>query len=292
MPNNIEDRGQKSLVITFCGASNVGKSTLLNRLLGCKISICSPKPQTTRDNIRGVLTKNDTQLVFVDTPGIFHPKRSELEKQIVKEAWKGMAGTDLICLMLDCQLGLNKSAEMILKKLSNNQNVPVVCVVNKADLVKMDDKILLAKRLSELQRFVEIFFLSAKTSKGCDKLIDFFLENAKQKPWLFNEDDLTDKDNNYFASEFVREQLFLILQKEIPYSLFCETENFSYDKDVANISVVVYVGKQNHKKIILGKNGSNIKRIIRFASSNLEELIGCNVALKIFIKVDEKRFYF
>ena len=284
-----ETNGQRSLMITFCGAPNVGKSTLLNRLLNCKISICSPKPQTTRENIRGILTQNNVQLVFVDTPGIFKPKHSNLEKKIVKEAWKGFCGADLICLIIDCQFGLDASSKAILKKVSNNK-VPVICIVNKADLVKMDEKILMAKKLNEMQRFDDIFFLSAKTSKGCDNLLNFFFDKAKQKQWIFSENDFTDKDSNYFAAEFVREQLFLILQKEIPYMLFCETERFFYDNKSANISVIIFVAKQNHKKIILGKNGYTLKKIIRRASVNLEKLLGCGVCLKLFIKVDEKHF--
>ena len=280
---------QKSLTVTFCGAPNVGKSTLLNRLLGCKISICSPKPQTTRDNIRGILTENETQLIFVDTPGIFKPKHSQLEKKIVKEAWKGFCGSDLICLIIDCQIGFNNSADIILNKISNNKT-PVICVCNKSDLVKIDEKILMAKELNEKQRFDDIFFLSAKTSKGCDNLLNFFFDKAKQRQWSFDENNLTDKNNNYFASEFVREQLFLMLQKEIPYMLFCETENFAYENNIAYISVVIHVAKQNHKKIILGKNGYTLKKIIRRASVNLEKLLGCGVCLKLFIKVDPKRF--
>ena len=154
----------------------------------------------------------------------------------------------------------------------------------------MDEKILMAKKLNEMQRFDDIFFLSAKTSKGCDNLLNFFFDKAKQKQWIFSENDFTDKDSNYFAAEFVREQLFLILQKEIPYMLFCETERFFYDNKSANISVIIFVAKQNHKKIILGKNGYTLKKIIRRASVNLEKLLGCGVCLKLFIKVDEKHF--
>ena len=129
---------QKSLTITFCGTPNVGKSTLLNRLIGCKLAICSPKPQTTRTNIKGILTKDDTQLVLIDTPGIFHPKLSQLEKQIVKEAWQGLCNTDLICLIIDAQRGLDKPVLNILDKTKAN-GIPIVAVINKSDLSSFDE---------------------------------------------------------------------------------------------------------------------------------------------------------
>ena len=279
---------KESLVITFCGAPNVGKSTLLNYLLGCKLSICSPKPQTTRENIKGILTEGNKQIVFVDTPGIFKPKQSQLEKQIVKEAWKGFCGSDLICLIIDAERGFEASAKMIINKTKEN-NIPAICVINKADLIKFDDKVLLAKQLWETGRFQEIFSLSAKTGKGCDKLLDYFFANTKEGNWLFEEDEITDKDNNFIASEFVREQLFLLLQKELPYMLSCETELFKENEDCVEISVVVKIGKQNHKKMIIGEGGKNLKKIIRKASVNLEKLIGKRVSLKIFIKLQERK---
>ena len=220
----------KVLTITFCGAPNVGKSTLLNKLLGCKLSICSSKPQTTRYNIKGILTKDDTQLIFIDTPGIFLPKLSQLEKQIVKEAWQGLCGTDLICLIIDGKKGFDKSAKTILEK-TKMQNIPFICVINKSDLLKMEEKILLANQLANTNMFCEIFSLSAKNGKGCDELIKYFFQQAKDGDWKYNEDDLTDKDNNFLASEFVREQLFKFLNKEIPYMLSCETEFFEVSEN-------------------------------------------------------------
>ena len=278
---------QKSLTITFCGATNVGKSTLLNRLINCKLAICSPKPQTTRVNIRGILTKDNTQLVFIDTPGIFRPKLSQLEKQIVKEAWQGLCGTDIICLILDAERGLNKSVLNILEKTKTN-GIPVIAVINKADLVSFDEKVLLADKLWKTNRISEVFSLSAKTGKGCDDLLKYFFNNAVEQHWQFGKDDITDKDSNFIASEFVREQLFLLMQKEIPYMLSCETEMFTTENGINNISVVVKVGKDNHKKIILGKNGSNLRKIIKNASKNLEVILNGKVSLKIFIKVENK----
>ena len=284
--NNIP---QKTLTITFCGAPNVGKSTLLNTLLNCKLAICSPKPQTTRFNIKGILTDNktQTQLVLIDTPGIFKPKLSQLEKQIVKEAWQGLCGTDLICLIIDGEVGLDKSALTILDKTKSN-GIPVVGIINKSDLLKPEEKILLAEKMWKTGRFVDIFSLSAKKNKGCDELLKYFLSKAKIGEWMFGEDDITDKDNNFIASEFVREQLFLILEKEIPYMLSCETELFNSTADGVEISVLVNVGKENHKKIILGKEGENIKKIIKRASINIENLLQQKVKLKLFVRVNKK----
>ena len=277
---------QKTLSITFCGAPNVGKSTLLNRLMECKIAICSSKPQTTRFNIKGILTKNDKQLVLIDTPGIFQPKSSQLEKKIVKEAWQGFCGTDLICLIIDGKNGLDKSALTILEKTTKNE-IPIICVINKSDLLSIDEKILLADKIWKTNRIKEIFSLSAKTGKGCNALLDYFFQNTKNRSWSFSPDDITDKDSNFIVSEFVREQLFILLEKEIPYMLSCETEIFKKENGYIEISVLVNVGKENHKKIILGKHGDNLKKIIRNASKNIEKLLQEKIKLKLFIKTNK-----
>ncbi len=279
-----EKRKYKTITITFCGVPNVGKSTLLNRLINCKLAICSPKPQTTRFNIRGILTKDDTQIVFIDTPGIFCPKHSDLEKQIVKEAWRGFCDAELICLIIDAKKGLDSSTKKILEKTSKNK-IPMLAIINKSDLLSMDEKILLAEKLSKTGRFIDIFSLSALTGKGCNELLKYLFNLAHYGEWMYDEDAITDKDSDFLASEFVREQLFILLSKEIPYMLSCETEFFEdNEKDVA-ISVVVKVGKPNHKKIILGSNGCNLKKIIRKASLNLEKLLDKSVNLKLFIKL-------
>ena len=288
--NGRKQHNRKILTITFCGAPNVGKSTLLNQLLQCKLAICSPKPQTTRNNIRGIITRDDTQLILVDTPGIFRPKLSQLEKQIVKEAWGGMCGTDMICVIMDAQKGIDGSAKTIIEKTKNNaENTPLIVVINKSDLISFDKKILLAQQLEQTGRFQDIFSLSAKNGKGCNDLLNYFFSSAKEGNWQFAEDDLTDKDNNFIASEFVREQLFLILSKELPYMLSCETETFENDGKQISISVLIKIGKANHKKMILGSGGKNLKRIIRNASTNLENLLGLPVELKIFIKLEKKK---
>lgn len=278
-----EKNRRKTLTIIFCGAPNVGKSTLLNKLIDCKLAICSPKPQTTRFNIKGVLTKKDVQLVFIDTPGIFRPRNSELERQIVKEAWRGFCEAELICLIIDGQKGFNNSVKEILKKIAINK-IKIIAVINKSDLLSMDEKILLAEKLFKTGHFVDIFSLSAKTGRGCDKFLNYLFETANYGEWKFDEDAITDKDCNFIASEFVREQLFIILSKEIPYMLSCETDFFEDNGENITVSVVVKVGKSNHKKIILGVNGCNLKKIIRKASMNLEELLKKKVNLKIFVK--------
>ena len=279
----------KTATITLCGAPNVGKSTLLNRILNCKLAICSSKPQTTRFNIKGVLTRDDTQLVFIDTPGIFRPKLSQLEKQIVKEAWQSFCGADLACLIIDASKGVDGSAKKIIEKITNNSNLKLLAVVNKSDLVTMNEKVLLASELNKFNCFDEIFFISAKKGNGCDVLIEYFFKNADYGEWEFNEDALTDKNSEFIASEFVREQLFKILSKELPYMLSCETEIFEEKEDEIFCSVIVKIGKENHKKMILGAGGSNLKKIVRNASVNLEKLLGKKVKLKVFIKLEKKK---
>ena len=276
-------QNRKTISVTFIGAPNVGKSTLLNKLIGCKLAICSPKPQTTRFNIKGILTDKETQLVFIDTPGIFKPKHSELEKQIVKEAWRGFGEAELICLVLDGKNGFDNSVKKILQKTAKN-NVSLVAVINKSDLMSLDEKILLAEKLSNTGRFIEIFSVSAKTGRGCDELLKYLFSMAHEGEWRYNEDEITDKDSNFIISEFVREQLFILLSKELPYMLSCETEFYNDNGKDISISVVVKTGKQNHKKIILGSRGCNLKKIIHKASLNIEKLLGKNVFLKIYIK--------
>ena len=209
---------QKRLTIAFCGAPNVGKSTLLNKLLKHKIAICSPKPQTTRYNIKGIITNDSTQLVIVDTPGIFRPKLSQLEKQIVKEAWQGLCGVDLICLLIDALKGIDGATKLIIEKTKTN-NIPIVAVISKSDLLTMDKKILFAEQLKQMNRFIDIFSLSAKTGRGCDDFLEYLFKQAKNGNWEFTEDTLTDKDSNFLASEFVREQLFIFTITEIIISL-------------------------------------------------------------------------
>jgi len=279
---------KKTITVTFCGAPNVGKSTLLNKILGRKITICSPKPQTTRNNIRGIIVKNNTQIVIIDTPGIFKPKSSQLEKQIVKEAWSGFCGSDLICLIIDAKKGINKSTTEILKKILLNK-IPIVAVINKSDLLTMNEKFSLADKLNNMNNFVDIFSLSAKTGRGCDDLLKYFIKSAHNGIWQYHEDELTDKSGEFIASEFVREQLFIILSKELPYMLSCETDFFQNNDESMFISVVVSIKKENHKKIILGSNGDKLKKIIHNASVELERLFGKHVELKIFVKLD-KRF--
>ena len=146
---------------------------------------------------------------------------------------------------------------------------------------------MLAKQIWETNCVKEIFSLSAKTGKGCNELMNYFLSQAKDGDWPYKRDDLTDKDDNFLASEFVREQLFNILQKELPYMLYCETESYDIINGIANISILIVVGKENHKKIILGKNGSNIKKVIKYASKNIENLINMPVKLKLFVKLNK-----
>ena len=278
---------QKRLTIAFCGAPNVGKSTLLNKLLKHKIAICSPKPQTTRYNIKGIITNDSTQLVIVDTPGIFRPKLSQLEKQIVKEAWQGLCGVDLICLLIDALKGIDGATKLIIEKTKTN-NIPIVAVISKSDLLTMDKKILFAEQLKQMNRFIDIFSLSAKTGRGCDDFLEYLFKQAKNGNWEFTEDTLTDKDSNFLASEFVREQLFILLSKELPYMLSCETEFFQETDNEIMISVIVKINKENHKKMILGANGNNLKKIIRKTAINLEKLLDKKVKLNIFVKLNKK----
>ena len=189
-------------------------------------------------------------------------------------------------MIIDGKNGLDKSALTILEKTTKNE-IPIICVINKSDLLSIDEKILLADKIWKTNRIKEIFSLSAKTGKGCNALLDYFFQNTKNRSWSFSPDDITDKDSNFIVSEFVREQLFILLEKEIPYMLSCETEVFKKENGYIEISVLVNVGKENHKKIILGKHGDNLKKIIRNASKNIEKLLQEKIKLKLFIKTNK-----
>lgn len=281
---------QKILTVAIAGAPNAGKSTLTNYFVGEKVSIISPKVQTTRDLIRGVFVEGDTQIVFVDTPGVFIPKKARLlERKIVKTAWSGIRDAELVCLLIDSTERFTNKVKIILDEFKNKE-INNILVLNKVDAVKKPKLLELTKQITDYYPdFKEIFMISAKTGEGTDKLKEYLLKQAKEGEWIFKDDEITDAPIKFLASEITREKLFLKLNEELPYSVDVETEKWEeFDNGDIKIQEVIYVMKENQKSIILGKRGQLIKAIGIEARQELEKFLNRKVHLFLFVKLKEK----
>ena len=250
----------KCSFITVVGSPNAGKSTLVNALVGTKVSIVTHKPQTTRFNIRGVMVEDDTQLVFIDTPGIFSAKE-KYDKAMVSGAWDSLQEADHIVLMIDVAKGLVAMHEKIFSKLEKSKRTATV-VLNKIDLIKKEELLPLSEKLSALPGVGEIFMISASKEKGFDALKKHLLDQAPEGAWMYPEDQISDISERLMAAEVTREKLFLQIHQEIPYNLLVETESWE-TKDDASVKICqnIYVSRKSHKSIVIGNSGNNIKRI-------------------------------
>ncbi|MBD8065013.1 GTPase Era [Devosia sp. PTR5] len=273
--------------IALVGAPNAGKSTLLNSLVGTKVSIVTHKAQTTRSQVRGVLTLDQTQLVFVDTPGVFAPKR-RLERAMVDNAWGGAGDADIVAFIVDAEKGLKPEIELLVEGLRNIRQ-PKVLILNKIDRVKRETLLALSQDLNERLRFESTFMLSALKGDGVSDFIDWCVRHVPPGPWHFPEDHLTDLTMAITAAEVTREKLFLRVHEEIPYNATVETESFKIQKDGSyKIDQVVYVTRDSHKKIVLGAGGQTIKAIGAEARKELMEMYEVPIHLFLFVKVREK----
>jgi len=276
--------------VAILGAPNAGKSTLLNRLVGTKVSIVTPKVQTTRRRVLGITVKDDAQLIFVDTPGIFTPRQNKrLEQAIVKAAWSAAYDADRLLLLVDAKRGLDRDTRTIIDGLKQS-NRRATLALNKLDLVKPPQLLPLIKELDETGLFDRTFVISAETGDGCDDLLDFLLAALPEGPWHFPEDQLSDLSNRAMAAEITREKLFLDLHQELPYSLTVETESWveSEAGDEVRIDQVIYIERASQKGIVLGKGGRQIKAVGQAARLELEEILGMRVHLFLFVKVRDK----
>lgn len=269
------------------GAPNVGKSTLINRLVGAKVSIVSPKVQTTRTRVLGIAIADQAQVIFIDTPGIFAPKR-RLDRAMVASAWSGVSDADGVLLLVDALRGINADTQMILDGLKKQQR-QVMLGINKIDLVKKPVLLDLAAKLSDTGLFTEIFMISAYTGDGVDDLMDHLTANVSEGPWMFPEDQISDMPARLLAAEITREQIFRQLHQELPYAVSVETEKWEQrDDGSAKVDQIIYVERPGQKAIVLGKKGARIKQIGAAARQELEELLGHRVHLFLFVKVREK----
>ncbi|HWU16304.1 MAG TPA: GTPase Era [Devosia sp.] len=273
--------------IALVGAPNAGKSTLLNSLVGTKVSIVTHKAQTTRSQVRGVVTLDKAQLVFIDTPGIFAPKR-RLDRAMVDSAWGGAGDADLVAFIIDAERGISPDLESLLEGLANI-NHPKVLILNKIDTIKNEALLALSQTLNEKLRFEATFMISALKGYGVQDFMDWCVKHIPPGPWHFPEDHLTDLTMAITAAEITREKLFLRVHDEIPYNCTVETESFKIQKDGSyKIDQVVYVTRDSHKKIVLGAGGQTIKAIGAESRKELMEMYEVPIHLFLFVKVREK----
>ncbi len=273
--------------VAVLGATNVGKSTLVNALVGVKVSIVSHKVQTTRVPVRGIALEGDSQMVFIDTPGIFNPKR-RLDRAMVDAAWGGAEDADVVVLVLDAARGVDEDAAKIIDKLKTSRMKRVV-VLNKIDRVEDKPRLLaLTKHVDGLIRFDRLFMISASNGKGVPALKSYLAETMPLGPWHYAEDDVTDAPLRVLAAEITRERIYHWLHEELPYSTTVETTSWKTLKDgSARIEQTIFVERDGQKAIVLGKNGATIKQISMEARRAIADIADHPVHLFLFVKVRE-----
>jgi GTP-binding protein Era len=270
--------------VALIGAPNAGKSTLMNRLVGQKLAIVSPKVQTTRSRLLGIATEGDAQLVFVDTPGIFEPRR-RLERAMVAAAWAGASDADVSVLLVDAAHGVDDDTLRIVERLKEAKR-PAILALNKIDLVRRDTLLGLADQLSKSGNFTQIFMISGLSGDGVDDLHRHLAEIVPEGPFLFPPDQLSDAPERWLAAEVTREQVFLQLHDELPYSATVETESWQERPDGSvRIEQVIYVRRTSQRAIVLGEGGKRIKTIGARARAELGAMLDRKVHLFLFVKV-------
>ena len=283
----MSNKATKAGFVAVIGAPNAGKSTLVNHLVGFKVSIVTHKVQTTRTRIRGVCMHGASQIIFVDTPGIFEPKR-KLDRAMVDAAWLGADDADLIVVLYDVnRREVDSDTSRILSGLKNT-NKEAILVLNKIDLVKSELLLPITKRFQKENIFSDTFMISAENGSGCEKLLEYLSARMPDSPWLYPEDEVSDLPQRLLAAEITREQVLLKLHQELPYGATVETEEWTERDDGAIvINQIIYVQRPGHKKIALGRHGSMIKTIGKASRHELQVLLNRTVHLFLFVKVRE-----
>ncbi|MEQ8479383.1 MAG: GTPase Era [Hoeflea sp.] len=280
------DLPTRSGFVALIGAPNAGKSTLVNQLVGAKVSIVSHKVQTTRAIVRGIAIHDRTQIVFIDTPGIFTPKR-RLDRAMVSTAWGGAKDGDLVLVLIDAERGIKGDAEALLDSLGDRQG-GLILVLNKIDQVKRETLLALTAAIHEKARFDETFMISALNGSGCSDLMDYLARTLPEGPWYYPEDQISDLPMRQLAAEITREKLYLRLHQELPYASHVETERWEEKKDGSvRIEQVIYVERDSQKKIVLGHKGETIKAIGQASRKEISEILDQKVHLFLFVKVRE-----
>lgn len=270
--------------VALIGATNVGKSTLINRLVGAKVSIVTHKVQTTRALVRGIVIHDRCQIVFVDTPGFFTPKR-RLDRAMVSTAWNGARDADIVLVVVDAEKGLDEKTEEILASLSKIKQEKIL-VINKVDAVARPSLLELSAKLNEGHQFSQTFMVSALKGSGCNDLLDYLAKRLPEGPWYYPEDQISDMPMRQLAAEITREKLYLRLHNELPYASTVETESWEERADGSvKINQIIYVEREGQKKIVLGAKGETIKAIGQAARKELMEILQQKVHLFLFVKV-------
>lgn len=273
--------------VALIGAPNVGKSTLVNALVGSKVTIVSKKVQTTRALIRGIMVEDDAQIILVDTPGIFAPKR-RLDRAMVSTAWSGAHDADLVCVLLDARAGLDEEAEAILSRLESVRH-PKMLVLNKIDLVPRDRLLALAQQANARLAFDRTFMISALSGDGVGDLRRALAKAVPPGPFLYPEDQMSDAPLRQLAAEITREKIYRHLHQELPYQSTVETDSWTERKDGSvRIEQTIFVERDSQRKIVLGKGGATIKAIGAEARAEIAEIVGQPVHLFLFVKVRER----
>ena len=275
---------QRTGYVAIVGRPNVGKSTLLNRILGQKLSITSRKPQTTRHQILGIKTEDDQQVIYVDTPGIHKLQDKAINRYMNKAATTAVKDVDLILMLID-RMRWTDEDEMVLKTIQN-QRAPVVLVVNKVDFVKEKDELLpWLQEVSQKHNFEQIIPVSAKTGHNVDRLEHLISSYLPESQHFFPEDQITDRSSRFLAAELVREKIMRQLGDELPYAMTVEIEEFVHNGTLIDISALILVERATQKAIVIGDGGSRIKQIGQDARKDMEDMFDCKVMLKLWVKV-------
>lgn len=276
----------KSAMITICGRPNVGKSTLINALVGEKIAIVSNKPQTTRNRISAVVTRGNTQFVLMDTPG-FHKPRTRLGDYMVNVVKESVADVDAVMLLVEPIANIGRQEEELIARLKET-NVPAVLVINKIDTVEKAELLEVMAMYSQAHSFDAIIPISAKNNEGLDELMEQLEKYAVEGPQLFPDDMISDQPEKQICAELVREKLLLCLDKEIPHGTAIEVTKFSErDNGIIDMDVTIFCEKASHKGIIIGKNGAMLRKIGEMARTDIEAFMGTKVFLQTWVKVKE-----
>ncbi len=282
----VDEAQTRAGFVALLGAPNAGKSTLTNHFAGSKVSIVSPKAQTTRTTVKGIGIWKNTQIIFLDTPGIFKPKR-RLDRAMVASAWGGVNDADMVALLVDGKRGFDEETRSIIDKLKET-HTPTLLIINKIDLIKNERLLELTKELNDAYAFEATFMVSALNGKGLDDFYDYVAEHLPVSPWYYPEEQMSDLPLKLLAAEVVREKLFLYLRQEIPYALTVEPELWDRREDGSvRAEMTIYVERDGQKQIILGHGGQMIKKIGQSARKELEDMLESRIHLFLFVKVRE-----
>jgi len=273
----------KSGFVAIVGRPNAGKSTLVNRLVGHKVAIVSPRPQTTRNRIQGILNREDAQIVLIDTPGLHKPD-SALNRQMMDEAEQALKGADIVSLIVDASVEFGAGDRFSIEWVSRFKG-PVFLLLNKVDAVEKPLLLPLIDRWRKLYEFADIFPISARTGAGCADLANGWLARMPEAPPYFPQEQFTDQPERFLAAELVREQAILATREEVPHAIAVLIDNFDEGTELIKIRATIYVEREGQKGILIGKGGETIKKIGTHARKEIESIVGSRVFLELFVKV-------